>query len=65
MDFKEMSIEELEARKAAIKVEVDVEGVDLDALTEEVRGINAELETRKAEAAKKAEIRSAVAAGTV
>lgn len=65
MSFKEMSIEELETRKSAIAAEVEADGADLDALEEEVRGINAELEARKAEEAKKAEIRSAVAAGTV
>ena len=63
MNFKEMSIEDLETRKAAIATEVDTEGADLDALEEEVRSINAEIEARKAEEAKKAEIRSAVAAG--
>lgn len=63
MNFKEMSIEELEARKSAIATEVETEGADLDALEEEVRSINAEIEERKAEEAKKAEIRSAVAAG--
>lgn len=63
MEIKEMTIEELEARKAAIADEVDAEGADLDALEKEVRAIKAELEARKAEAAKKAEIRSAVASG--
>lgn len=63
MEFKEMTIEELEARKAEIAAEVDTEGADLDALEEEVRGIKAELEARKAAEAKKAEIRSAVASG--
>lgn len=63
MNFKEMSIEDLETRKAAIASEIETDGADLDALEEEVRGINAELEARKAEEAKKAEIRSAVAAG--
>lgn len=63
MNLKEMSIEELEVRKAAIATEVDAEGADLDALEEEVRSINAEIEERRAEEAKKAEIRSAVAAG--
>lgn len=63
MNLKEMSIEELEVRKAAIATEVDAEGADLDALEEEVRSINAEIEERKIEEAKKAEIRSAVAAG--
>lgn len=63
MEIKEMSIEELEARKAEIPTELEAEGADLDALQEEVRGINAELESRKAEEAKKAEIRAAVAQG--
>lgn len=63
MEIKEMTIEELEARKAEIAAEVDTEGADLDALEEEVRAIKEELESRKAEEAKKAEIRSAVAAG--
>lgn len=63
MEFKDMTIEELEARKAEIANAVDAEGADLDALEEEVRGIKAELETRKAEAEKKAEIRAAVASG--
>ena len=63
MELKEMTIEELEARKLAIAEEVEADGSDLDALEEEVRAIKAELEARKAEEAKKAEIRSAVAAG--
>lgn len=63
MEFKEMSVEELEARMAAIPEEIEQDGADLDALETEVRGIKAELEARKAEEAKKAEIRSAVAAG--
>ena len=63
MELKEMSIEELEARKSQIAVEVDAEGVDLDALEEEARAINAEIESRKAAEAQKAEIRSAVAQG--
>ena len=63
MDYKTMTIEALEARKAAIAVEVDQEGADLDALQAEARAINEELETRKANEAKRAEIRKAVAAG--
>lgn len=63
MEFKDMTIEELEARKAAIASEIDAPKADLNALDEEVRGINAELETRKAAEAKKAELRAAVAAG--
>lgn len=63
MEIKEMTVEQLEERKAAIAVELDGEGADLDALEAEVREIRTELEARKAEEAKKAEIRSAVAAG--
>ena len=63
MDIKTMSFEELEARKAAIAVESEAEGADVDALLEEIRSINAEIEERKAREAKQAELRSAVAAG--
>lgn len=67
MELKNMSVDELEARKSAIAEEIENDGADLDALTEEVRSINAELEARKEAENKKAEIRSAVAqgAGTV
>ena len=60
-DFSKMTIEEIEARKAAIAVELDKDGADLDKLNEEVRAINAELEKRKADAKKREEIRKAVA----
>lgn len=63
MDFTEMTIEELEARMAAIPTELEKEGADLDALEAEVRGIKSELEARKAAAAKREEIRKSVAAG--
>ncbi len=63
MELNKATVEELEARKAAIGAEIDNEGADLDALSEEIRSINAELEKRKAEATKRAEIRQAVAAG--
>ena len=63
MNFKEMTIEQLEERMEAIPAELEAEGADLDALESEVRGIKEELETRKAEAARKEEIRSAVAEG--
>lgn len=67
MDFKTMTVEELEARKAAIREAVEAPDADLNALEEEVRNINAELEARKSEEAKKAEIRASIAkgAGTV
>lgn len=60
-DFSKMTIEEIETRKAAIAVELDKDGADLDKLGEETRAINAELEKRKADAAKREEIRKAVA----
>ena len=63
MNFKNMTIEELETRKAAIGVEMEKEGADLNALLEEIRGINEELETRKADAKKREEIRKHVATG--
>lgn len=63
MEFKNMTSEELEMRKAEIATMIDADDADLDALTEEVRGINAELQERKDAESKKAEIRSAVAGG--
>ena len=63
MNFNEMTIEELEARKAQIAVDLDADGADLDALESEVRAINEEMEARKAAEAQKAEIRAAVAQG--
>lgn len=61
MNFTEMETSALEARKAAIAAECETDGADLDALLEEVRGINAELESRVAAEAAKAEIREMVA----
>lgn len=63
MEIKEMNIEELEARKLEIVNELETDGADLDALEAEIKSINAELETRKAEEAKKAEVRQAVTEG--
>lgn len=63
MEFKEMTIDELEARKAEIAVEIDADGADLDALDTEVRAINEEMENRKAAEAKRDNIRAAVASG--
>ena len=64
-NIKEMTVEQIEERKNAIVGELDVEGADLDALETEMRSLNEEIEARKAEEAKKAEIRSAVATGEV
>ena len=65
MEIKDMTIEQIEERKSAIVGELDTENADLNALEEEMRSLNAEIEARKAEEAQKAEIRSAVAAGEV
>ena len=62
MNFKEMSAEELMARQAEIRSLVDAEDADLDALETEAREIREELETRKAEEAKRQELRDLVAA---
>lgn len=63
MEFKEMSVEQLETRMAEIKNEIEVDGADLGALEEEVRGIKAELEERAKVEAQKVELRKAVAEG--
>lgn len=63
MEIKNMTVDQIEARKAEIAKELETEGADLDKLQEEVKSLNAELEARKAAEAKKAEIRKAVAAG--
>lgn len=65
MEIREMTIEQIEERKIAIVAELDNEGADLNALEEEMRSLNAEIEARKAAEAQKAEIRSAVASGEV
>lgn len=62
-NFTEKTIEEMEARKAEIAQLVETDGADLDALTEEVRAINTELEARKAAETKKNEVRNLVAQG--
>lgn len=63
MDIKTMTLEELEARRSQIATEAEAEGADVDALLEEARSINAEIEERKAREAKQVELRAAVAAG--
>lgn len=63
MEIKTMNIDELEARKKAIPEESKAEDADLDALEEELRSINAELEARQTAAAEKAEKRQAIAEG--
>lgn len=63
MNLKDMTTEALLERRSAIATELDAEGADLDALETEVRGINAELEARKAAETKRAELRSMVGQG--
>lgn len=58
-----MTVEELEARLAQLPDEIEKDDADLDALDTEFKGITAELDARKAAAAKKAELRAAVATG--
>lgn len=64
MEIRDMSVEELETRKAEIREMVEMPDADLDALETEARSINEELERRTLEESKKAEIRKAVATGT-
>ena len=61
MELKEMSVEELNERKSQIVVECEAEDANLDELEAEIRSINEEIEARKADEAKRAEIRAAVA----
>lgn len=63
MELKNKTIEEMEARKAEIAGLLDTDDADLTALEEEVRAINAEIEQRKADEAKRVAIRNAVASG--
>lgn len=63
MEITNMTIEEIEVRKAEIREELEAEGADLDALETEVRAINEEVERRKNVEAQKNELRKAVAAG--
>lgn len=63
MNIKDMTVEELMERRAAIATEIDAPEADLDALEAEARSINEELEARKAAETKRNEIRTAVAHG--
>ena len=63
MEVKEMSIEQLEERRAAIAAEIENDDADLDALEAEARAIKEELADRKAAEDKRSAIRSAVAKG--
>ena len=65
MDIKEMTVEELTERRAAIAVDVDAPEADLDSLEAEARAINEELEARKQAEEIKVETRAAIAEGDV
>lgn len=55
--------EEIEARLAAIRTEMDAPDADIDALTEEVRGLKAELNQINEAAEKRRKLREAVSGG--
>lgn len=64
MDFKKMTVSELEARKAEIANEIEKPDADLNALESEARSIKEELEARKNAEAKRVELRKMVAGGS-
>ena len=63
MEVKDMTVEQLEARKAELAGLLDADDADLDAIEAEVRSIKEELESRRAAEAQREEIRQAVAEG--
>ncbi len=63
MELEKMTIEQLEEKRSELKAKIEEPEADLDALTEEVRAVVAEIEKRKAEEAKRVELRKNVAAG--
>lgn len=62
-DFTDLSIEQMEERAKVLNEQQKEQDADLTAIEEELRAIATEMETRKAEEAKKVEIRKAVAEG--
>lgn len=64
MDFKKMTVSELEARKAEIANEIEKPDADLNALESEARSIKEELEARKSAEEKRVELRKMVAGGS-
>lgn len=63
MKIKEMTHAEIEARKAQIAIDMNNEGADIDALTEEVRQMNERDKELRAAASKAEELRKMVASG--
>ena len=64
MNINEMTHSDIEERKAQIAVEMNNDGADIDALTEEVRKMNARDEELRAAAKKAEELRNLVATGS-
>ena len=63
MNLREMTVDQLIARRSEIAGLIDTDGADLDALEREARAIAEELQRRAAEEARRASIRGLVAAG--
>lgn len=63
MEIKEMSIDQLIEQRDALIAKLEEDGADLNQIEADVKAIKDEIEARKAEEAKKAEIRAAVADG--
>ena len=63
MEIKEMETAALETRRAEIKELIEAPDADLDALEEEVRAINEEIEKRKAAEEQRRQLREKVASG--
>lgn len=65
MEIKTMEVAELQERRNAIVTELENPEANLDALEEEMRAINAELQTRAEEAKREQEQRDLIAQGAV
>lgn len=63
MEIKDMTIDQLEERKAALVADLDSPEADLDAIEEEMRSIKTEMENRQAAEAARAEQRAKIAEG--
>lgn len=61
MEIKDMCLADIEARKSEITTEMEKDGADLDALTEEVRKLN----ERKSEIEKREKLRKDIASGII
>ena len=57
MNLREMTVDQLMARREQIASLIDTDGADLDALETEARAINEELQRRAAEEARRASLK--------